>query len=94
MNLRIYLTSGLAVLGAITVPGAYAESYTETTTIEKAPAPVTEVREEVRTEEMPSTTIIKEEPITVIKEEPVQKEKVVVKKHGGHLIQAGPIKIF
>lgn len=93
MNVRIYLTSGLAALAAATIPAAFADSYSESTTVEQAPAPVTEMREEVRTEQMPSTTVIKEQP-TVIEEQPVQKEKTVVKKKSGHLIQAGPIKVF
>ena len=91
MNVRLYLTSSLATLAALAIPAAYADSYTEKTVIEKAPEPVTEMQE-IKTEEVPSTTVIKEQPATVI-EQPV-KQKVEVKKHGGHLIQAGPIKIF
>lgn len=89
MNVRIYLT--LVALAAFTVPAAYADYSEQSTTIETTPAPTTEMREEIRTQEVPSTTVIKEEP-TVI--EPVQKEKVVIKKHHGHLFQVGPIKLF
>jgi hypothetical protein len=93
MNVKKYLTSSLAALAATTMPAAFADSYSERTTVEQAPAPVTEMREEVRTEQVPSTTVIKEQP-TIIEEQPVQKEKTVIKKKSGHLIQAGPVKVF
>ena len=96
MNIiKIYLTLTFVTLAASTVPAANADTYSQTRTVEKAPlAPMTETREEVRTQTAPTTTIIREQPTTVIQEEPIKKEKVVVKKHGSHLIKVGPVKVF
>jgi len=95
MNVRMYLTLGLVALAGFTVKAANADSYSETTTIEQAPAePMIETREVIRTEETaPTTTVIREQPTTIIKEEPV-KETVVVKKKDHHLIKVGPVKVF
>ena len=91
MKLELILALAVVATSSLFLPAANADSYSSVTTTEVA-QPVIEKRETTVQEAIPSTTVIREQPVIINKPADV----VVVKehRHHHHLIDVGPVKAF